>query len=118
MAVGKKRAKLERTEQSWKEPSEVGKFLLKLESFAEVEKFRCCWKVLAEVTDFQTSLVTFQLQPELSKFSSKFPTSIGSFQLQTFQLKTFKLLVLSNCPFQLHVSRELKAGGFLNFQIF
>ena len=38
--VGKSEAKLERTEQSWKEPSEVGKLLLKLESFAEVGKFR------------------------------------------------------------------------------
>ena len=54
--------KLERTERSWKEPSEVGKSLaklertdrswkvfFKLESFAEVGKFRCSWKVLAEV---------------------------------------------------------------------
>ena len=38
--VGKSIVKLERTERSWKEPSEVGKFLLKLESFAEVGKFR------------------------------------------------------------------------------
>ena len=30
--VGKNPAKLERTERSWKEPSEVGKFELKLES--------------------------------------------------------------------------------------
>ena len=37
--VGKSQAKLERTEQSWKEPSEVGKLLLKLESFAAVGKF-------------------------------------------------------------------------------
>ena len=37
--VEKSQAKLERTEQSWKEPSEVGKLLLKLESFAEVGKF-------------------------------------------------------------------------------
>ena len=37
--VGKNRLKLEKTEQSWKEPSEVGKLLLKLESFAEVGKF-------------------------------------------------------------------------------
>ena len=31
--------KLERTEQSWKEPSEVEKFLLKLERFPAVGKF-------------------------------------------------------------------------------
>ena len=30
---------------SWKEPSEVGKLLLKLESFAEVGMFRSSWKV-------------------------------------------------------------------------
>ena len=30
--VGKSQAKLERTERSWKEPIEVGKFELKLES--------------------------------------------------------------------------------------
>ena len=43
--VGKNPAKLERAQRSWKEPTEVGKFLLKLESFAEVGKFRCNWKV-------------------------------------------------------------------------
>ena len=31
--VGKSQAKLERTKRSWKEPSEVGKNRLKLESF-------------------------------------------------------------------------------------
>ena len=45
--------KLERTERSWKESSEVGKFFLKLESFAEVGKFRRGWKVLAEVGKFE-----------------------------------------------------------------
>jgi len=47
--VRKNRLKLERTERSWKGPTEVGKFFFKLESFAEVGKFRCSWKVLAEV---------------------------------------------------------------------
>ena len=64
--VGKNRAKLERTERSWKEPSEVEKSLaklerpdrswkvfFKLESFAEVGKFRCSWKVLAEVGKYE-----------------------------------------------------------------
>ena len=51
--VGKSQAKLERTERSWKEPSEVGKLLLKLEIFAEVRKFRCSWKVLAEIGKFE-----------------------------------------------------------------
>ena len=60
--VGKNPAKLERTERSWKEPTEVGKnraklertdrswkVFFKLESFAEVGKFRCSWKVLTDV---------------------------------------------------------------------
>jgi len=34
--VGKSKAKLERTERSWKEPIKVGKFELKLESTTEV----------------------------------------------------------------------------------
>ena len=50
--VGKSQAKLERTERSWKESSEVGKLLSKLESFAEVGKRRCSWKVLTEVGKF------------------------------------------------------------------
>ena len=37
--VGKNRAKLEKNQRSWKEPSEVGKFLLKLKSFVAVGKF-------------------------------------------------------------------------------
>ena len=51
--VGKNQVKFKRAERSWKEPTEVGKFLLKLESFAEVGKFRCSWKVLAEVGKFE-----------------------------------------------------------------
>ena len=51
--VGKSQAKLERTGRSWKELSEVRKFLLKLESFAEVGKFRCNWKGLGEVGKFE-----------------------------------------------------------------
>ena len=45
--------KLKRDKRSWKEPIEVGKLLLKLESFAEVGKFRRSWKVLAEVGKFE-----------------------------------------------------------------
>ena len=36
--VGKTQEKLERTERSKKEPTEIGKLLLKLESFAAVGK--------------------------------------------------------------------------------
>ena len=45
--------KLESFCVSWKEPSEVGKFLLKLEIFAQVGKFRRSWKVLTEVGKFK-----------------------------------------------------------------
>ena len=41
---------------SWKkrkEPNEVGKFIRKLESFAQVGKFRRSWKVLTEVGKFK-----------------------------------------------------------------
>ena len=46
-------AKLERTERSSKEPTEVGEFLLKFESFAGVGTFHCSWKVLAEGEKFE-----------------------------------------------------------------
>ena len=68
-----------------KVPSEVGKFLLKLESQAEIRKFGYSWKVLTEVaklkfsSNFSTSTVTFQIRHELSNFIfsnfiSYFPT--------------------------------------------
>ena len=41
---GKNRLKLEKTERSWKEPSEVG-------------KFRCSWKVVTEVGKFTICLL-------------------------------------------------------------
>jgi len=72
--------KLERTQRSWKEPSEVRKFLLKLESLAELGKFRTS----NFNRFFPTSLGSFQLRSALSNFSV-------TFQLQTFQLKTFQL---------------------------
>ena len=138
---------MERTDWSWKEPSEIGKLLLKFRRswkvLAEVGKFELTWKVVTAVGKFiiiskeglgkltkcgetfqlqrnsPTSKEAFQLRSILSNFARFFPTSIGSFQLrralsnlsQTFQLKTFQLqsfllLVLSNCPFQLHVSRS------------
>jgi len=50
--------------------------------------------------NFPTSVTAFQVH-------SNFPTSARTFQLQTFQLKNFQLLVLSNCPFQLHVSQKI-----------
>ena len=94
--VRKNRMKLERTVWSWKEPSEVGKFLLKLESFPEVGTQ---FQLSNFSTSFPTSARTFQLQSVLSNFTRFFATSLGSFQLQTFQL-----LVISNFLFKLHVS--------------
>ena len=49
-AKRKSQAKLERTEQSWKEPSEVGKLLLKLESSAAVGKF---WLKLESLNELE-----------------------------------------------------------------
>jgi len=62
---------------SWKEPCKLEKDPAKLE--------RTKW--------------TFQLQPELSNFGRNFRTSIFPSSFRTFQL-----LFLSSCPFQLHVS--------------
>ena len=39
LKVGKRRAKLERTERSWKFSFEVGNFFLKLERFLQMESF-------------------------------------------------------------------------------
>ena len=92
-AVGKNEKlesfKLGRAKRSWEELIEVGKFELKLE------------------VGVPTSLGSFQLRLALSNFSE-------TFQLQTSILKNFQLLVLSNCPFQLHASREyaIKIGVF------
>ena len=104
---------------------------LKLESFAEVGKSQAKlerieqFKLSNFISHFPTSARAFQLQLELSNFAGFFPTSLGSFQLrwvlsnfsatfqlQTFQLKTFQLLVLSNCPFQLHVSLEIRSERY------
>ena len=77
---------MERIERSWKEPSEVGKFLLKLESFAEVGKFRCSWKVLLKLEIF-AAVGNFWLQlgnlNELGKLSLK---------LETVSLRAFRKL--------------------------
>ena len=125
--VGKSQANLETIDRCWTEPTEVGKFLLKFESFAAVgkfwlkleslnfiESFQVQFKLSNFISHFPTSARAFQLQLELSNFNRSFPTSLGSFQFrlalpnfsETFQLKTFQLLILSNCPFQLHVSRK------------
>ena len=60
--VGKSQTKLERTERSWKEPIEVEKFEMKLESLG------FAW--------------LFSTSAKLSNFKRNFPTSLGSFQLR------------------------------------
>ena len=56
--------------------------------------------------NFITSIVTFKLQLYFPKLEPKsFPTSFFPISIRTFQLKIFQLLLLFNCPFQLHVSR-------------
>ena len=120
--VGNNPAKLERTNRSWKVSFEVEKYRwswkvsLKLislayESFAEVG--------FAEVgnfsSNFPTSPLTLQLRHEHSNFGSNFQTSIFPISFWTFKLNTFQLLVLSNCPFELYVSlqiRDLRARSF------
>ena len=131
LKVGK--SEVEKFRWSWKEPSEVGKNRLKLKSSSwswkvqlKLESDLWSWKVqTSHITfddelkmNFPTSARTFRLQrnfptlAKLSNFKRNFPTSIGSFQLhsvlsnfsETFQLKTFQRLVLSNCLFQLHAS--------------
>ena len=64
------------------------------------------WLTFQLRPDLSNFSETFQFQKKLSDFGWFFPTSIGSLQLQIFQLKTFQLLVLSNCHFQLHVSPQ------------
>jgi len=89
--IWKNPAKLERTELNWKEPSEVGK----LNQNSPISSVALQLRL-----SFLTSARTFQLQLELSKFSANFPTSVGSFQLQSFQFH-FGLfnLKLSNFSF-------------------
>ena len=126
--VGKSQANLETIDRCWTEPTEVGKFLLKLEIFAAIDlsKLNSSFPTSLSLSkfnlNFPTSKVTFQLQfyfpasarvsklqLELSNFNRFFPTSLGPFQLrlalsdfseifqlQTFQLNTFQILVLSN----------------------
>ena len=99
---------------SWKE-REVGKSKMKLERL-KLESSRRSWKVRGEVEKFELKFessdwswkVQLKLKSDLRswKVSIEFGKINRSLevQLQAFQLKTFQLLVLSNCPFQLHVS--------------
>ena len=124
--VGRFLFKLERAKRSWKEPNEVGKtegswkvsfevgksFDYFVESFQvqfKLSNFSCTFQlqlyfptsvVLSNFrSNLPTSARTFQLRRELSNFGRNFPISF-----QTFQLKTFQLFVLSDYPFQRHVS--------------
>ena len=72
--------------RNWKELSKVEKFLLKLESFAEIGKISCSWKVSSIlIENFPTYKVTFKLQLELFNSSRNFPTSAQTFQLHSLQ---------------------------------
>ena len=67
--------------------TEVGKLLLSLERSIEVGKFKWTWKLkLKSVTAHNLS----------------FPTSIFP-----ISFRTFHFIVLSNCPFELHISHQL-----------
>ena len=115
--VRKNRVKLKKTDRSWKVSlkfesfAAVGKFWLKLQSFnfhisihgIDLSKLNSSFLTSLSLSkfniNFPTSSLTFQLRHTLSNFGSNFPTSIFPISFWTFQL-----LVLSNCPFQLHVS--------------
>ena len=89
----------------WKVRAEVGKFAAKLESSSR------SWKVWAEVGKFELKLESsdwsWKLCWILSDFARFFLTLLGPFQLkQKVSNLKLQLLVLSNCPFQLHVSRD------------
>ena len=58
-------------------------------------------------SNFPTSARTFQLQRNAPTAAKQCSETEENFQLRTYELKTFQLLVLSNCPFQLHVSDKL-----------
>ena len=111
------RAEVGKDNWNWKVTDGVWKFWLNLESINAVRntfqlkqnlfnfrvsnlKLSNCGKTFQLRRNFPTSKEAFQLRSVLSNFDRFFPTSLGSFQLVTFQL-----LVLSNCPFQLHESR-------------
>ena len=74
----------------------VGK-IEKLEFFKlkslKLESFHLSWQIFNAVLTNRT----------FSNFGSNFPTSFFPISFRTFQLKIFQLLVVSNCPFQLHV---------------
>ena len=81
-----KNEKLESPKWNWKDKSwkvRRTSFGPKLESTTEVGKW------------------LMKLESDLWSWKLK-----QNFQFQSYQLKTFQLLVLSNCPFQLHVSHQ------------
>ena len=80
---------LESLKRSWKERSEAGKLLSKLESFAEVGKL---WLKLElnEVSNFSQNFLT---AAKLSNFAWLFPTSaiLSNFRLSNLKLSNFSL---------------------------
>ena len=70
------------------------KVSLQLESSPEVGELKWTWKVFNAVEKFKLKKKTETIR------------SFGFLIIPTFQLEIFRFLVLSNCPFQLHVSRS------------
>ena len=62
--------------------------------------FQSSFKTFQFLQSLSKFICTFEPQPEISNSSPNFPTSIFPISFWTFQL-----LILSNCSFQLHVSR-------------
>ena len=133
--VRKFRFKLERASLSWKEPSKVGKNRAKLEKPTEVEKFLLKLESFAEVglevqfkfsnliSHFPTSALTFRLRHELSNFNlSNFildvPTS-RSFQLpfSTTRIPTLDLTSgydsqpMTQCKFIYVINKQVMIGS-------
>ena len=109
-----KSPELERFCLKWKEPSEVGKFHLDLESFLR------SWKVseLIKAFQFHYSLsnfkCTFQLRPRLSNFGPSFSTCARAFQLLSFQFhselsnSTFFPIALSDYTYPFGKSQAIR----------
>ena len=90
-----------RGKRSWKEPSEVGKFLLKMKIVAS--QFHWFFPSKIKIVQLLQSLsnlsCSVQLHPELSNFRPNFPTSFFPISFWNFELKSFQLLVFFQLPF-------------------
>ena len=85
---------------------------LKLESFClKLERAYWSWKEMSELESF---FLKFEVKFKLFNFINHSPTSVILFNfvlncrssIIRITFRTFQLLIFSNCPFQLHVSRH------------